>query len=186
MHNGKSDIAFIFLLIVFFILAGCSHKVLTVFFDGVPEPVDSAAVAVKKSDSLKRDTVAGELAGNQRSVHPPFKKKKCSLCHDPNSTRKFQMPQPELCYQCHDNFALGFKFVHGPAGGGYCTSCHNPHQSDLPKLLARKGQQLCLTCHDQGTIFKQPAHKDNGDSDCTSCHNPHGGNKRYFLAGREQ
>ncbi|MEI6455627.1 MAG: cytochrome c3 family protein [bacterium] len=189
MGSVKNDIFFILVVLAFSFLVGCSHKVLTVFFDGVPESNDSTKVAVKKpagqTDTLLTAEITANLAGLQNSVHPPFQNKKCILCHDPGSTTKLQTPQPGLCYVCHDDFSLNFKFIHGPVSGGFCTSCHNPHKSNFKKLLIRQGQELCLYCHDSKEVLKQAAHVNIGDADCITCHNPHGGNKRYFLAGNE-
>jgi len=182
MQSFKNDISFILIILALSFLVSCSHKVLSVFFDGVPESNDSVKIVVKKSspktDSLLTTQLAVNPAGLENSTHPPFQNKKCSLCHDQNTKGKLQMPQPGLCYVCHDDFNLNFKYVHGPVAGGYCTSCHNPHKSEFKKLLLRQGQELCLYCHDSKQVFKLASHENIGNTDCITCHNPHGGNKK--------
>ena len=189
MQSVKNDISFILIILAFSFLVGCSHKVLSVFFDGVPESNDSARMvaqkASKKTDSLLIAEATGNTTGLQNSVHPPFLNKKCALCHDQNSRDRLQSPQPGLCYVCHDDFSQTFKYVHGPAAGGYCTSCHSPHKSEFKKLLIRQGQDLCLFCHDLKQVMKVPDHGNIGDTDCTSCHNPHGGNTKDFLTDKK-
>jgi len=188
MQSVKSNIYFTLIILVFSFLVSCSHKVLSVFFDGVPETNDSVRVAVKKSppksDSLVKVEATGDLAGIQNSVHPPFQNKKCGLCHDQNAKGKLQMPQPGLCFLCHDDFGQKFKYIHGPVASGYCNSCHNPHKSEFKKLLLREGQDLCLYCHDSKQIFRLAAHEKIGNNDCISCHDPHGGNKQNLLADK--
>ncbi len=189
MTRIKKEILFSLFLLAIILSAGCSHKVLTVFFDGVPESADtlkkSAVKPVVPGDSLLAQANEGAGANARKTVHPPFRNKKCALCHNPDAFGKFQLPQPALCYVCHDDYSQNFKFVHGPAAGGYCTACHNPHQSELKKLLRKEGQALCLDCHTRELIFREPAHEKTGDTDCITCHNPHGGNKRFFLAENE-
>jgi predicted CXXCH cytochrome family protein len=179
----KRNISVSLMVIVFSFLLGCSHKVLTVFFDGVPDKNDSINLADKQTGKKADSTLIRELAANEvaskNKEHPPYARKKCELCHDPNRNGKLLEPQPGLCYQCHDAFEA--KFEHGPVVSGNCTSCHSPHKSDNPKLLLRTGQALCLKCHDSGRLMTAPEHEKVADSSCTICHNPHGGNKRYFL-----
>ena len=71
--------------------------------------------------------------------------------------------------------------MHGPAAGGYCTECHNPHMSKSKKLLIRNGQDLCLECHAPKSDLSAESHKDIEDSECILCHNPHGGKDRKIL-----
>jgi predicted CXXCH cytochrome family protein len=171
--------------LLFSVSSGCSRKVLSVFFDGVPNSSDSlhaiALIPINQTDSARIKENSTQLVISNRSVHPPYQLKKCNLCHDQNSIAKLLMPQPELCNLCHDDFNVFYAFVHGPAAAGYCTSCHNPHVSENKKLLLKTGQQLCLTCHNSTQVFKQKVHQEAKTNDCTECHNPHGSNKKYFL-----
>jgi len=179
----KKNISVSLMVIIFSFLLGCSHKVLNVFFDGVPEKNDSVKMVAKrtekKTDSTLLNELASSAAASKRQVHPPFGMNKCGACHDPNGQGKLVEPQPGLCYQCHDVY--DGKFEHGPVVSGNCTGCHSPHSSDNPKLLLRTGQSLCLNCHESKNLTSTPEHENIGESPCTDCHNPHGGNKRYFL-----
>lgn len=171
-------------IIVFsIIIYGCSkdisYKTLTFFFDGVP---DTNSVKIKEDTlNLTSDAVtAGDLLKapeTNRVVHPPFKDKDCSICHYEGT---FTLPQPKLCYQCHDDFATKYPFLHGPVAGGYCTACHHPHMGEK-KLLLREGQDLCLHCHDRERVLKNESHDGIENTNCTECHNPHGGQERTMF-----
>ena len=183
MTSAAKNILLTIVLVIIAFLWGCSHKTLTVFFDGVPEDNDSLKMAAKQhgkpSDTLLAKQLAANAAASAHSIHPPFAIKKCGLCHDASRKGKLIQAQPGLCYQCHDTYEN--KFEHGPVASGNCTACHSPHTSDNPKLLLRKSRDLCLYCHDAEHIDIVPAHEKAGGSACTSCHNPHGGNKKFFL-----
>lgn len=189
MHPEKQKIVFLSLAMLFLISLGCSRKVLTVFFDGVPNPNDSlnmpAPISSKQlanlPDSVRTAENSTQVAASHRSVHPPYLLKKCSLCHDPNAKIKLLLPQPALCNLCHDDFKVVYAYQHEPSGTGSCSTCHNPHTSENEKLLLKTGQQMCLTCHISTDVFQQKAHRDIQARGCTECHNPHGGNSRYFL-----
>jgi predicted CXXCH cytochrome family protein len=174
---------FISTIIVGLILFGCSkdiqYKTLTFFFDGVP---DNYIASGKKDTLLLVDTSKQQVSllkapETNRFIHPPYGEKGCSNCHVDGG---FTMPQPKLCYQCHDDFAKKYTYLHGPVAGGYCTSCHHPHMGEK-KLLLRKGQDLCLYCHEKELVFKNENHSGIEDTKCTECHNPHGGNDKTLL-----
>jgi predicted CXXCH cytochrome family protein len=182
MHNTKKDIAITLLLLLLVFLIGCSPKVVSFFFDGVPS-ADTLQVASR--DSLNADSTGVTIIAAQTSrpkllPHPPYELKKCSICHN-ISSGKLSQPEPGLCYLCHDDYSLNYRFVHGPAAAGYCTNCHHPHAAENSKLLRRTGQQLCLQCHEAKDIFNKPTHSAIGDAACTDCHNPHGGNDKNML-----
>lgn len=177
----------IILLILY--LSGCSpvprHKTLSFFFDGVPDPSDSinspqirSDIKVVEPNSKPAPAIA---AVDQNHYHPPYKSKQCGSCHDRNGMGRFVLPQPALCYQCHDDYGKKFKIVHGPVAGGYCTNCHNNHMSKNEKLLKRVSRDLCLICHNAGEILVTEAHKDIADQNCTDCHDPHGGRDHTLM-----
>jgi predicted CXXCH cytochrome family protein len=73
---------------------------------------------------------------------------------------------------------------HQPVENGECTSCHNPHQSDNKKLVAKAGAKLCYECHDdlQQAIAKAPfKHDPAGNGECAACHNPHQSGEAALL-----
>ncbi len=183
MTYFNKNIPIILILIIITIVWGCSHKTLTIFFDGVPEVNDSLKTALKQN-MKKTDTIPllemalGEPVADH-FFHPPFAKKKCGLCHDAEKKGKLIEPQPGLCYQCHETY--DGKFQHGPVVSGNCTACHSPHTANNPKLLLRIGEQLCFNCHEPEMLRAMEQHEKIDVTPCTDCHNPHGGNKRYFL-----
>ena len=185
---GNKKLSFIFVVLFLIYLSGCSvshnYKTLSFFFDGVPDP--SKGVFSQSSDTVKSsDTtlIAQNLNRNTpvMIVHPPYKDKQCASCHDQSKMGKLNQSMPDVCYQCHDNFSDKYKVLHGPVGGGQCTTCHNPHMSENKNLLVRTGQLLCLFCHNTEQVMQAVAHKDIKDVSCTECHNPHGGQDRYVL-----
>ena len=179
---------FLFVIVTFF-FGSCSprikHNVLTFFFDGVAArdtiKTDSAIKNINDTNVKEIISPVAVIENADFTLHYPYKEKEGYSCHDENSKSELILPQPDLCYTCHDDFANKFKYVHGPVSAGYCTQCHNAHMSKEKKLLIRAGQQLCLYCHESGSVFKSDTHKDIADSDCTLCHNPHGGEDRFIL-----
>ena len=176
------------LLLIFFI--ACSPKtrynVLSVFFDGVPNPdnksknITTEANSQSKPDpTLSKNVIVSDKP--KSSTHPPYSNRKCDACHDPNIMGKVLEPLPGLCYKCHKNVDSTYAFVHGPVENGYCTACHSPHFASEPKLLLRKGQSLCLVCHSIVDVLRNENHTDIGDNDCRECHNPHGGTNKFYL-----
>jgi predicted CXXCH cytochrome family protein len=186
MHGkiGWPSFLTLFLLIQ---LTACSsayrYKVLSFFFDGVSGPAKIAPVQPVDTLKIQDTTLIAQNIGAEPILkfHPPYQQKDCSACHDQNTTGKQIKPMPDLCYQCHLDFATRYKVLHGPVGGGECTACHNPHFSTNGKLLIRKNQDMCLFCHESDQIMKTNAHLEIKDIQCTECHNPHGGEDRYVL-----
>ena len=171
------------------VLISCSPRLgsnlLTFFFDGVPSGDTTGIVKETKVP----DTAFGRVesgadttgADSIVSIHYPFQSNGCSFCHDETSKSDLIMEQPDLCYTCHNDFSTDYAFVHGPAAGGYCIFCHDPHSSRLTKLLRGEISQLCRECHETKYIFNKEIHKDPADSDCAECHNPHAGDTRFLL-----
>jgi predicted CXXCH cytochrome family protein len=172
-----------FSLILLF--SACSYKTLSIFFDGVPNPQDPLIIASDYNsnpyESARIDEVHALKAGPEMNYHMPYLDKACTACHDENKFGKFVLPEPDLCYQCHDDFSTTYAVLHVPVEMGECTSCHSPHMSENRKLLVKTGQQLCLSCHDKGDVMKMESHEGIGDSDCIECHNPHGSSESNLL-----
>jgi predicted CXXCH cytochrome family protein len=168
---------------------GCSssgrYRVLSFFFDGVPEPAGANSAA---TDSLAADsTVAPDAekrsqpAAAQYFYHAVYEEKSCESCHDPDNGNQLMEDQPDLCYQCHEDFSEKYSVLHAPVEGGECTSCHNPHLAKNKFLLVRQGQALCFECHFSEDIMETETHQDLGETDCTECHNPHGGEDEQLF-----
>jgi predicted CXXCH cytochrome family protein len=189
LQIGKRYLPRLIIGILLIFLSGCSstnnYKTLSFFFDGVPKP--DIELTSQKLDSISRvDSTALDqnVISAQKPLiiyHSPYQEKECASCHDKGTMGKFVSLQPELCYQCHDDFKNTYKVLHGPVAGGQCTACHNPHQSENENLLTRKGQFLCLYCHDSDQVLASEEHKDIQDANCTDCHNPHGGENKQIL-----
>ena len=177
------------LVVLLFLLAvtvvACSPRTLNFFFDGVPDPSKTNSLAAR-TDSLSGNPLSGQGGtANIDSagivyVHPPYKKRNCSVCHEKQDVGMKKLVQSETCYQCHDNFADQYKVVHGPVAGGFCTACHSPHAATGRGLLYEKGQKLCLKCHESKDVFQEGTHSEIGEKSCLECHNPHGGDDRYL------
>ncbi|PLX14477.1 MAG: hypothetical protein C0597_10005 [Marinilabiliales bacterium] len=157
-----------------------NYKYWTFFFDGVPDPTISNDLEGQVTDS---STLVVGVEDTKPTIikHYPYAENECSSCHDQNNMGAYVEPQPALCYQCHDDMSLTYESLHAPVQAGYCTSCHNPHQSSIPDLLVKEGQELCFECHDRTSIEQGVIHKDIPETDCISCHNRHGGINRDFM-----
>ena len=157
----------IFILAIIFgmlpLAGNCStkDKLLHFFFDGVPGP-DGKPAPEEGEDSQQEydpetqhprkdlqqpsDLGMKQPAPKPMSVHPPYSQGECSRCHE--SGPQLKVPQPSLCFQCHENFLDRVKFKHTAAESGQCATCHNPHESQNEKLLQHLGRAMCLECHD--------------------------------------
>ena len=188
MYRMKIKRYHLLLLSVLLVLTACSPKsnymVLSFFFDGVPDYTKKNAVVAKDTTTqVKHITVTTSLPVPfpNSVVHKPYAERNCDACHEKGVNNRSLKEQPAVCFGCHKNFQEKYKYVHGPVAGGYCTTCHYPHQGELASLLKKQGQKLCLQCHTLTQVMKNPAHSTIGNTDCTSCHNPHGGANRFVL-----
>ena len=189
------------------LMSGCDrqsrHKVLTVFFTGVP-PLEEG----KKAVEAKNRTPHSEEKDAPRPTvyrHPLTASRQCNRCHQ--STGNFSMfgrkqnqplafrkgevspgplvlPRQELCIGCHKDksaeeaLARGL-WLHPTSAKGDCYACHDPHQSLNPYMLLKNPQQICVPCHQDPKIMALEAHKNPGG--CLTCHNPHIGKDRKLL-----
>jgi predicted CXXCH cytochrome family protein len=168
---------------------GCSprtsYKVLSVFFDGVPDSLSTtgqtAPAKLENKDSLMLAAIANLETGPKYVYHAPYQKQECDKCHDKVVRSSLLQPQPGLCYTCHSDFKNKFAYLHGPVASGNCSSCHAPHLSENNGLLRITGQALCYYCHHKDDVVKNGAHRSVLNDDCTKCHDPHGGTNRYVL-----
>jgi predicted CXXCH cytochrome family protein len=91
---------------------------------------------------------------------------------------------PELCFNCHDQSKFKGKSVHVPVTSGLCTGCHDPHQSNYPKILVKDVPGLCYNCHNESKfIGGKSGHTSIGM--CTGCHNPHASNSNKILLSEQ-
>lgn len=142
-----------------FVYVTRGKNVLTVHADGA-----SAEKSIGASDTVTY------------RYHPEAEK--CAGCHTETSRGYVVSGRKDtVCYQCHDR-KDGKKLVHGPLGGGDCTTCHDPHGAMYPALTVAKAEGLCVMCHDQ-----PHSRKHIGESramGCVTCHEPHSSSKDYL------
>lgn len=156
---------------------GCSgarrHRILTLFFDGVPAP-GSEAVAPGSAAAGAAPPSIARLGG-----HGPYAARMCESCHESRLTNALVEPPEKLCYRCHD-IAMTARFVHGPLASGGCTSCHDPHSSPYRYLLLSESDTFCFSCHAEADVRRSSAHEGVGD-DCTRCHDAHMSDREHLL-----
>lgn len=168
---------------------GCSveknYKVLSFFFDGVPEPA-----SVQRQAAAEREGGSRVIPKTVVSWHTAYVERRCSACHGDKTsfgftTSGFADLDGHACGKCHPD-ATAAPFPHGPVAAFQCTACHEPHEAGYPHLLIAASPQLCLRCH--GNEFgDEPPESVHGDlaRDCLLCHLAHGGDNGSFLRPRE-
>ncbi len=108
--------------------------------------------------------------GIKKYIHGPVNTGNCAICHSPHASENpFNLVQQswDLCISCHVGKETGRHIIAGyvysdshptrgkpdplrPGKELVCTSCHDPHVSDYPKLWALNAQSafvLCQKCH---------------------------------------
>ena len=154
---------------------GCStsasrYKVVSFFFDGVPNPDASKLVVRQKS------------TGRPIYVHQPYAEQKCDSCH--TSTQDIfarAMVPTERCLSCHPNVVAKYAKMHGPVASMECMQCHSGHQSLEPHLLKVASPKLCLNCHLPATLSVATAAHTDLTVSCIDCHSGHGGEDTRML-----
>lgn len=119
----------------------------------------------------------GEAATQSAIKHQPMEDAgSCGNCHSTHFSREsalLAIPEETLCLNCHgadssltdiEKQLAGEKTLHGPIQAGECAGCHNPHGSDVSRLLRRNYPQgryfpyqegaydLCLQCHEENML----------------------------------
>jgi len=103
-------------------------------------------------------------------LHGPFNTGKCAICHNPHASENpsnLIKSTWDLCLSCHIDKGSGSHIVKNFSNFHYhptrgkpdpsrpgqeltCSSCHNPHASDIPKLQRFSYSNLfglCKNCH---------------------------------------
>ena len=160
-------------VIAFALWSGCSvtqknHKVLSFFFDGVPEPSVSPAAAA-----------AG--AGPSRVIlHRPYAEERCDACH--RSKYRPSKTDSSICLECHAAVQTQHERMHGAVIAAACLWCHNPHESSHPALLRSADRKVCGQCHTEEMLraSRIPEHTDASRA-CLECHSGHGSSRPFLL-----
>jgi predicted CXXCH cytochrome family protein len=138
----------------------------------------------------------------------------CLTCHRPHATegeRLLESAPPELCTLCHDTAdeELAASHLAADLDALACQSCHDPHGSEHPSLLARTlhppvtegcdtchegsardlaedgDSALCLMCHDdigEAAAAAAVPHPALEMARCADCHNPHASAQDHLIA----
>ena len=162
--------------------SGCSvkkdYKLLSFFFDGVPNP-DQPAAGV----TGQKGAGSGQLQGPTSIVsrHKPFVEQDCKSCHSGGGDLAVNALSNAPCMACHKETPAQHAVMHGPVASGACLWCHTPHEAALPKLLRARSPDLCVQCHERPLLTARvPEHADEKE-DCMSCHLGHGGPNPHLL-----
>src|SRR5262245_55403525 len=158
------------LVISFGIWPGCTpekrYRVLSFFFDGVPDPSLAAAQAHGAG-------VRGRGPGGEPMIvfsHKPFAEEKCEACHAGGVNALFR-PLPQsvsatTCLKCHKDATRQYVVMHGPVANVECLWCHAPHEANFKPLLKMKSPDVCLQCHTPELLSSEPIEHTMTGADC--------------------
>lgn len=170
------------LLLTLLWLIGCGsprerYKVLSFFFDGVPDPDSPVLVKGQRTPSGQRVVTLAVV-----SRHKPFVDGLCDPCHQSATGQMLEFRAAyDNCVRCHKNVSTKYPRMHGPVAREACAFCHVAHESPYPALLKADAIQVCTQCHDAQLLSPQPAEHTDGRTPCTSCHSGHGGHAANLL-----
>jgi len=143
---------------------------------------NSLSYSEEYTDCMKCHLTKPNLKG--KIVHPAVQMG-CSVCH-PDAHKKsakdalgLSSDVPQLCFGCHDNTKFSGKVIHSPVAAGMCTFCHNPHSSNVERLLRAPLPDLCYKCHQKFNL--KVVHAPVAAGLCLSCHTPHAGRNKSLL-----
>ena len=172
----------LFAALIAALLVGCTaekrYKVLSVFFDGVPDP---NAPFAQTSDEL--DSSGKPIVHAVSFAHKPYEEGKCDACHGSatgNTFESFQKVDDSVCGKCHEKVQHEYPRMHGPVALGQCSLCHVPHESSVPSLLKDNPTAVCSSCHLKELLPASPPDHLT-DRNCLDCHSGHGGTARGLL-----
>lgn len=172
----------LFLLCAMIGWTGCGsaserYKVLSFFFDGVPNP--NAPKVVRTAAAA---TGPAQVAHLIVSRHKPYVDNQCDSCHRSSAGQILDFEDAfNACGKCHKTVATQYPRMHGPVARSACRWCHAPHESDQPALLKFTAIKVCTQCHDQQLLGNNPPQHGDGITSCIACHNGHGGTQALFL-----
>jgi predicted CXXCH cytochrome family protein len=161
------------------------YRVLSFFFDGVPEPGTKPTVGYASPYAGFQDEGAEPGAPprppGQLYSHPPYRENRCRSCHDVDSGGVWRTDREGLCESCHQDLYRNDRYVHGPAAINACLDCHHYHGSTYPHMLLDEPTAICQRCHEIERLVTCEFRTSGETQTCTDCHAAHGGNDRFFL-----
>jgi predicted CXXCH cytochrome family protein len=170
------------------------YRVLSFFFDGVPDPSLPPPAEPEVGPVVAAERGGPRVPIVKVSQHQPVLAGECNACHIQskdqfsdwvNSDPTLRAERTELCGLCHE--PPKGPYTHGPAASAQCQICHQPHRSIYPNLLrAEHPRDLCVQCHDSSTFLTRAEHEARGDMECAVCHDPHRSDLPYLLRSEEQ
>jgi predicted CXXCH cytochrome family protein len=159
-------------------LCGCApekrYKVLSFFFDGVPNPAEMPKQVQRGPGGGAEPPVVKKTY----RMHGPYAAKLCSGCHQ-RGTNILILPIEKLCLNCHI-IQMNKKYIHGPVASGGCKICHEPHGSSFPFLLVSEPQKFCFYCHKEKDVARNEVHAGITEG-CTDCHDAHMADNKNLL-----
>jgi predicted CXXCH cytochrome family protein len=163
------------------------HRLLTIFFDGVPPlyPEEPEWVLEDPEEGETPQAKPAVAVNLNASVHEPYGNKECEECHSTRYSNQLKAEGEDLCWTCHDREDFSDEVVHGPFAAGFCQGCHEPHRSEYEYLLVSDRADLCEGCHERYDMAAIPEHSGGDERLCQSCHDPHAAERKYMLKGNE-
>ena len=166
-------------------------KAMTSGQTGVPTP----SLKNKKASDLNALCLGCHEKSTQQNYNMSMHARRnvaCTSCHSIHDYKSAKaqlktVDSTETCYTCHPAMRAKMQRTsHHPVREGKmtCTSCHNPHDGNRPKLLkADSVNELCYKCHTEkrGPFLYEHAPV---RTDCASCHEPHGSNQDRLLVAK--
>jgi predicted CXXCH cytochrome family protein len=162
---------------------GCTaqrrYEILSLFFDGVPDPN-----APPPGSDVERDAQGNPIVRASEFAHKPFEDGNCGACHaNPSgSFSEFDKVSDDVCLKCHADVPHAYPRMHGPVALGLCSQCHLPHESSVRPLLRDDPAVMCATCHSAELLPPEPPDHFT-KRDCLDCHGGHGGTEAGLLRG---
>jgi predicted CXXCH cytochrome family protein len=175
------------LLLVLLALVSCDevkrHRMKTFFFDGVPPLPGQTPEAGTVDPNSAAEGHAFATGGWY--VHEPLQD--CTQCHVSRRRARFSREVqlvaevPQLCFNCHEEYAALPGWVHGPVATGDCAFCHEPHKTRYSGLLTAPAPDLCYQCHEPEALALVENHAEPAYAQCLECHEAHAAGSRHLL-----
>ncbi|NJD10033.1 MAG: DmsE family decaheme c-type cytochrome [Gemmatimonadetes bacterium] len=149
-----------------------------------------------KANELNETCLSCHEKGKQASYETSMHARRnvaCTSCHSVHhpvsaAAQLKTVRGTDACISCHKaERAKSMRTSHHPVREGKmeCSSCHNPHEGNSPKMLnAETVNDLCYQCHTEKRgpfVFEHAPVRE----DCISCHDAHGSNHARMLVQKQ-